>query len=79
MLPKSLQRYSNKLSGGMDVDSDGWKSIWTKPGWQFNTDPWSEMHYCGEATVKELVDRCKAIIPCECADCKKYLAKEKIK
>lgn len=70
-LPQTLQKYSSKLSGGVDVDPDGWKQIFTKDGWQFATDPLCPMHIAGAATVTELARYCRSIVKCACADCKK--------
>lgn len=58
MLPKTLQRFKDKLSGGMDEDPDGWKTIFTKPGYQFDTDAWHPMHVFGAATITELAAAC---------------------
>lgn len=72
-LPSVLRRFEGKLSDGVDTDQDGWLSIWTKSGFQFDTDPLCPIHYHGAATLKELVSACKEIKPCKCEECKKDL------
>jgi hypothetical protein len=69
-LPTSLKRYANRLDGGVDVDQDGWKTIYARNGWQFDTDPLTPMHIAGADTVRELALCCKYMIRCDCKECK---------
>ena len=70
-LPKSLQRYASRIADYSDERSSG-NGIWLyyKRGWKSLSDPMGCLHQDHEDTVKELVSCARAMLKCDCNDCK---------
>lgn len=63
-LPAELRRYASKIED-FDVDSDGWKFVYLKPGWVYDG-----VHQIAYGTWKECADSFGSVKACQCQECK---------
>ena len=71
-MKERIQADKRVQADGIDVDSDG---IWVYLEYGFQSDPNSQVHFIHEDTWTEVKRAMRYIVPCDCADCRKGIAK----
>jgi hypothetical protein len=71
-LPKSLERFRKKLCDYSYEGEDG-HFLYLKAG--MRREPCDMVHFIQADTVREAIERFSWVVPCDCEDCKIYLAK----
>lgn len=54
----------------IEKDSDGWWA-WYRGGWKSAIDPVGACHLDHESTKREIMERVRDAIPCDCPDCQR--------
>lgn len=69
-LPKSLQKFEDRIADYEVSGEDGSHWVYYKRGWRSYSDPIGCLHQDHEDTLREIAQCVKWARPCDCEDCK---------